>query len=271
MKKGFKKQGNTNALYHPRIPRTLQLATRRPNQRYLRFVKNMVLKITPQANEQHVNFCCRANSIGDIMVKNGSQMTANSIVAQGSDYQPVWPSTEGQPVTDCESFDKWKDRFQHFTILGSKVSLTYEPIGTNAGEPTTLYLGVGGIESQIQNVTDMNSISKLPYYKRAQILGSATQGFGQGKRLYQFYSSKKFEGVRDVIDNQQLRGRFPNQVTGDLLNQPGEQSFFYWGIINTVPNAAVAPCAGIMRARVEYIVHLSEPTNSNITTNNVML
>ena len=116
----------------------------------------------------------------------------------------------------------------------------------------------------------MDSISKLPYYKRAQILGSATQGFGQGKRLYQFYSAKKFEGVKDVVDNSQLRGRFPNQTTGDPLNQPGEQSFFYYGIVNTVP-AAVAPSAGIMRIRVEYIVHLSEPTNSNITTNPVFL
>ena len=271
-KKGFKKQGPTNKMYHPRIPRTLQLATRRPNQRYLRFVKNMVLKITPAAGEQHVNFCLRANSIGDIMVVNGSQMTANSIIAQGSDYQPNWAGA--QPVCDVESFEKWKDRFQHFTVLGSKTSLTYEPIGTNAGEPATLYLGVGGIQGQVQNINDMDSISKLPYYKRAQILGSATQGFGQGKRLYQFYSAKKFEGVKDVIDNQQLRGRFPNQTTGDPLNQPGEQSFFYYGIVNTVPATtapAVAPSAGIMRIRVEYIVHLSEPTNSNITTNNVFV
>lgn len=234
----------------------------------------MTWKITPGGTTQHVNFCLRANSIGDIMVKNGSNQPAQSIVAQGSDYQPTWPSTEGQPVTDVESFDKWKDRFQHFTVLGSKASLTYEPIGTTAGEPCTLYLGIGGIESQVQNVNDMDSISKLPYYKRAQILGGATNGFGQGKRIYQFYSAKKFEGVKDVIDNQQLRGRFPNQVTGALLNQPGEQSFYYFGIINTVPaltgGAPVnPPSSGIMRCRVEYIVHLSEPTNTNITTNNV--
>lgn len=269
-RKGFKRQGPTNALYHPRIPRTLQLATRRPTQRYLRFVKNMTWKLSPTGAEQHLNFCIRANSIGDIMVVNGSQLTADSVIAQGADYQPVWGGG-GQPVTDVESFDSWKNRFQHFTVLGSKASLTYEPIGTNAGEPATLYIGVGGISGQVQNVNDMDSISKLPYYKRAQILGSSTQGFGQGKRLYQFYSAKKFEGVKDVIDNQQLRGRFPNQTTGDLLNQPGEQSFYYFGLCNTVPNASVAPSAGIMRMRVEYIVKLSEPTNTNITTNDVML
>lgn len=272
-RKGFKKQGNTNSMYHPRVPRTLQLSTRRPTQRYLRFVKNMTWKLTPSGTEQHVNFCCRANSIGDIMVINGSQMTTNSIVAQGSDYQPDW-SGAGQPITDVESFDQWKSRFQHFTVLGSKASLTYEPIGTTSGEPCTLYLGVGGIANQITNVNDMDSISKLPYYKRAQILGGATTGFGQGKRLYQFYSAKKFEGVKDVIDNQQLRGRFPNTTTGDPLNQPGEQSFFYFGIVNTVPALvapSVPPSSGIMRARVEYIVKLSEPTNTNITTNPVLV
>lgn len=231
----------------------------------------MTFKVVPNAAiNQHMNFCVRANSIGDIFVTNGSQLANNTVVAQGADYQANW-GAGGQPQTNVESYDQWSQRFQHFTVLGSKLSLTYEPIGTVAGEPSTLYAGVAGIANQISATTDMDAISKLPYYKRAQILGSSTQGFGIGKRLYQFYSAKKFEGVKDVIDNQQLRGRFPNSVTGDLLNQPGEQSFYYFGVVNTVASTGSAPSPGIMRARVEYIVKLSEPTNTNITTNPVMV
>lgn len=190
-RKGFRKQGNTNNMYHPRVPRTLQLSTRRPTQRYLRFVKNLTYKITPNVSiNEHMNFSIRANAIGDILVINGSQLANNSVKAQGLDYQPSWlPGS--QPITNVESYDNWSNRFQHFTVLGSKLSLTYEPIGTLAGEPSTLYCGVAGVSNQISQNTNMDTISKLPYYKRAQILGSSTQGFGVGKRLYQFYSAKK--------------------------------------------------------------------------------
>lgn len=238
----------------------------RPNQRYLRFVKNLTWKITPNASiNEHINFSIRANAIGDIMVINGAQLAPSTVKAQGLDYQPN-TGAGGQPITNVESYDNWKSRFQHFCVLGSKLSLTYSPIGTLAGEPSTLYCGVAGVSNQISVSTTMDTISKLPYYKRAQILGSSTQGFGVGKRLYQFYSAKKFEGVKDVIDNQQLRGRFENSNTGDTYLPPGEQSFFNFGIVNTVANPGSAPSPGIMRARVEYIVKLSEPTNTNQTT-----
>ena len=48
---GFRAQGPTNSFYHASIPRTLQIATRRPMSATLRFVKNYTIKITPSLRD----------------------------------------------------------------------------------------------------------------------------------------------------------------------------------------------------------------------------
>lgn len=271
-KKGFNKAGKTNKLYHSSIPRTLQVATRRYNSQMLRFVKNLVYEVNPQTLSENIFLSIRANSIYDILQNNGSQNQPGTWLPQDDVEYPV---TAGH-IVNADGWDAWRERFQHFTVIGSKLQVTYQPTqlsvvdtagtanGTVAQAPSTLYITLSGVANQISNTTAMRAIVNLPYLKRGAI-HSNVQG-QNGKRLYSFYSAKKFEGVKDVIDNQQLRGRFLNSFGS--ANQVSEQSFFNVGICPTVENTLGGssdkkPPGGIIMLKVEYIVKLTEPTDTN--------
>lgn len=261
MKKGFRKAGSTNKLYHPAIPRTLQIATRRTNSQMLRFVKNMTFGIAPQPLAENIFLTIRANSINNILVNNGSQNQPGTWNAQDNlDYG------SGVAVVNADGWGDWNERFQHFTVMGSKCQVTYEPIDVQYGPtgapkfiPTTLYINLAGVNGAIDPLTACKDVIKKPYTKRAQILQSSAAG---GKRLYSFYSAKKFEGVSDVLDNSNLRGRLGTGAP------PSENSFYNIGLVPTISNAlggAVTQTVpgGILRVKMEYIVKLTEPTLTN--------
>lgn len=279
--RGFKKQGSVNSMYHSAIPRTLQIATRRTNSVTLRFVKNLCYTIDPVkdlAAQWNYNFSIRANSIYDILQQNGSPLNENGPVIQAQD--PEYNPTLGV-VTNADGWERYRLQYQHFTVLGSKIQTTCQPMtwssvsdGSNDVAPATTYIQLSGVSNQITRISPMRSIVKYPYVKRAQILAAPGGGGinAAGTRLYQFYSARKFEGVKDVVDNQQLRGRFENNF-GQAL-QPGEQSFFNVGLVNTMNQssypidtaAAKKPPKCLFRIKVEYIVKLTEPTNTNDVT-----
>ena len=98
--KNFSKVGNTNKLYHPSVPRTLQIATRRHKSQMLRFVKNMTFGVQPQQFSENIFLTIRANSIYNILQQNGSQNQGGTWNAQNAlDYGT------GQLVVNAEGWD----------------------------------------------------------------------------------------------------------------------------------------------------------------------
>lgn len=284
--KYFKPMGNTNNLYRPRIPRTLQIATRRPTYTTLRFVKNMTFKVEPQLNQTQgvpINAqqnCCltiNANAITNILPysvgNNGTNFQENTNIGQiwysqnPTDYGP--PLTVGQGVvTHAEGVERFQDIYKHYTVLGSRCQVTYEPYGTNSGDPATLYIGLNSAPANaITPLSDMADINSQPYFKRAQVLGNPNAGSGQGVRVYQNYSARKFEGVKDPTDNSILRGSFPTSDPVAASVEPNEKTFYKVGIMNTISeatgNQGVAAPRGVMRIKVEYITRVTEPTQKN--------
>jgi hypothetical protein len=257
----FSKVGNTNKLYHPSVPRTLQIATRRHKSQMLRFVKNMTFGVQPQQFAENIFLTIRANSIYNILQQNGGQNQGGTWNAQNSQNYGT-----GQAVVNAEGWEEWKDRFQHFTVMGSKCQVSFEPIsvgynaqGSSRFEPATLYCNLSGVTGAITPNTACKDVVAKPYTSRAQILASNARS---GKRIYGFYSTKKYEGVKDVMDNSNLRGRLG---TGAV---PNEGSYFTVGLVPTVANALGAEPTnplpnGIFRVKLEYIVKLTEPTLTN--------
>lgn len=274
-RKGFKAVGPTNSLYRNSIPRTLQIATRRNTKQVLRFVSNQCYKVIPGGNVggmENVFLKFRANSIYDINVGNSGNGALN---ANGTwDPQDAAAYGPSQATINAEGWDDWKDRYSHFTVLGSKISVTYEPIGidgANVAVPCTAYINLAGNTSQIATGSEMSLINKLPYTKRASMVPAQTnsQGGGlvssstwnnQGVRMYHFYSTKSFEGVKDVSDNEQLKG---NMLSSPAVPQEG--SFFTVGLRNTIPSGTATDrmLNGILRVKIEYITLLTEPTSTN--------
>ncbi|AXH77522.1 MAG: putative capsid protein [Circoviridae sp.] len=259
--KNFGKVGSTNKLYHPSVPRTLQIATRRHSSQMLRFVKNMTFGVQPQQFAENIYLTIRANSIYDILSQNGGQNQPGTWNAQNNLAYGT-----GVNVVNAEGWNEWSPRFQHFTVMGSKCQVSFEPIsvgynaqGSSRFEPATLYCNLSGVSGAVTTTTACKDVISKPYTSRTQILASNARS---GKRLYGFYSAKKFEGVKDVMDNSNLRGRLG---TGAV---PNEGSFFTVGIVPTVANALGAQPTnplpnGIMRVKMEYIVKLSEPSLTN--------
>lgn len=274
-KKGFRPVGSVNKLYRNPNPRTLQIATRRNTKQTLRFVSNQTYKVNPGGTVggmENVFLKFRANSIYDINVGNNGNGALNAnltfIAQDPAKYGPT------QPLVNAEGWDDWNSRYAHFTVLGSKIQVTYEPIGidgANVAVPTTAYINLAGNTSQISTGTEMSVINELPYTKRASMVPSQTnsqQGglvssstwANNGVRLFSFYSTKSFEGVQDVKDNEQLKGAMLASPQA-----PAEGSFFTVGLRNTIPSGTATNrmLNGILRVKIEYITLLTEPTSTN--------
>lgn len=274
--RGFKPLGNTNSFYHPTVPRTLQLSTRRPTTAVLRFVKNYTIKVTPslttppaQAKNTFISF--RANSIVDVIKDYGEA----SGVGNDFRFQDITTDFVSTPLQNAEGVLDWKERFSEFVVLGSKISITYDSLPGAVMVPSTLYVQLTGSSGNVTTSTEMATINKYPYVQRARILngGTVTQNNTSrpGARLASFYSTKKFENVTNPNDCDQLRGHFTNSVATPANNGvPEEQSFYNVGICPTFPHSPPvpglndSPCPpGILTVRVEYITKLCEPTLTN--------
>lgn len=280
--KGFKPLGNTNSFYHPTVPRSLNIATRRPNSAVLRFVKNYTIKVTPslttapaQAKNTFISF--RANSIVDVVKDYGEA----SGVGNDFRFQDINTDFVSTPLQNAEGVLDWQERFAEFVVLGSKITLTYDSMPGAAMVPSTVYVQLTGSSGNVTSSTEMATINKYPYVQRARILNGGISAQNRnistrpGARLASFYSTKKFEGVVNPMDCDQLRGHFTNSIATPPNNGvPSEQSFWNIGIVPTFPfsppvpglNDSPAP-PGILTVRIEYITKLCEPTLTNKVSN----
>jgi len=283
--RGFKPLGSTNSFYHSSVPRTLQLSTRRPTSAMLRFVKNYTIRVSPSlttgagAQAQNTWISFRANSIVDVVKDYGEA----SGVGNDFRFQDINTDFVSTPLQNAEGVLDWKERFSEFVVLGSKISLTYDSMPGASMVPSTVYVQLTGSAGNVATSTEMATINKYPYVQRARILNGGISAQNRnistrpGARLASFYSTKKFEGVVNPMDCDQLRGHFTNSVATPANNGvPTEQSFFNIGICPTFPhsppvagvNDAPAP-PGILTVKIEYITKLCEPTLTNQVSNYV--
>lgn len=262
--------------YRLSVPRTIQNATHRNKSQMLKFSKNMVYKIRPGGTVGGMENCFlqfRANSIYNIFANNGASNAGGTWSSQDATaYGPL------VPLVNADGYSDWSNRYFHSTVVGSKITVTFEPTGidsalataTNA-VPCTLYIIKSGSDASIGTGTEMATINALPYTKKAHITpqsstfgtaGSATYRSTnqQGCRLSMGYSAKSFEGVTSVLDNDQLKGQM-----GAAPAIPADVSFFTVGLRNMFPSGAAvdAMISGVLNVKIEYTAILTEPTITN--------
>lgn len=253
--KYFRTRGQSKS-YRMSKPRTLQIATRRNPNQILRFVVNQTYYYdgTKTASNDTAVLHFKANSIFQ------SQSPTSNI---SGEWLPQDPTLYSNYVPDAiqqnaEGWNEWSSRYQHFAVLGSKIQSTFEP--TTTGKACVHFHHLSGVAGAITNSTTMADINKLPYTFRNSIVATTVQRGNTGSRMSQQYSGKKFEGVNNVSDNSNLRGSFAGAA-------PGELSHFYVGLAPVVhtgdPGGSNTLPQGVFRIKVEYIVLLKEPTESN--------
>lgn len=251
--------------YRTAIPRTIQIATRRNYNQTLRFVINQSYVYdgtkTPNGKTAFLNY--RANSIFH------SQLPNSLNVGEWKSQEPsVYDNLAATALTpNATGWDQWTERYQHFCVVGAKMTYTFEPITT--GVPAILCSHLSGVSGALNTNTTSAQINKLPFTYRHSLASNGvfqSSSSSPGVRGNCLYSAKKFEGVKDVIDNSNLRGRFANPLltppqTG---NPPSEQTYFYLSMSPVDPNSTGNMPSGVFRVKVEYITMLKEPTDSNL-------
>lgn len=266
-RKGKKRGYKAKNKYRSRIPRTLQIATRRPTSISLKFVKNLIYKVNPggaDGTNENTYLTIRANSIYNILQQDGGIQSAGTWTPQDDLYAPG-------NVVNAEGWDDWRLRFQHYTVLGSRISATYAPMNdsNDAREvnEAVFYLTKSGAVGTVNGLTQAKNINKLPYTRKAAIKAGET-GIGKGGSISMNYSAKRFEGLNSVIDNATMKGQFENPFANAA--QPLERSYFNVGICSTIPNSVLPP-KGILKIQISYIVKLTEPTSTNQVTARTLL
>lgn len=268
-KPGRKAKAVPRKNYRSAIPRTLQIATKRNKNMRLKFTLNQTWLVDPSKLTNPTDalvFSYRANSIFQSHMPTLSATTAAAAISQDPALYSMNGSATPVVQQSAEGFDTWSDRFQHFTVSGSKISYTFEPTGAQA--PGIFVSHLSGVSGAIQSSTSAVRLNKLPYTTRHAITPkSSSIGIfaSDGIRGSRTYSARAFESVTDPNDNSNLRGRFANSLVSPPVvgASPTEQSFFYLALAPIDPATTLAVGSGVLRVKIEYIVSLREPTDSN--------
>lgn len=249
--------------YRTTIPRTIQIATKRNLNQTLKFVLNQswVLDPTVMAAGQTMNLQYGANTIFESHLPGAADGQA---LAYKSQDPTLYNNQTSLGIKQhADGYNDWAPRYQHFCVVGSKLTYTWEPTGT--GVPCTMFAHLSGVTPAIIASTNSAAINKLPFTNRHSIASiGVSSPKSAGVRGDLKYSARSFEGVTDPDDNSNLRGRFGNTSSGGVGLNPGEQSYYNIAFAPVDPATAGKMPGGVLRVRIEYITKLKEPTESNM-------
>lgn len=257
-KKQTRKSGSKSSNYRMPSARTIQIATRRNVSQTLRFVVNQsyVYDGSKTAAGKTAVLQYLSNSIFNYQTP--SSTTSGEFASQDpSLYDNLVASAKSPNAT---GWDEWTERYQHFIVVGSKMTYTFEP--TSTGVPSILFAHLSGTGGAVSANTTSAQMNVKPYIKRHSIAQSFLYG-NNACRGSIAYSARKFEGCTDPDDVDEIRGRFANTPLGTLGSRPTETSHFFLSLSPVDPSAGTAMPSGVIRTKIEYIVHMREPTETN--------
>lgn len=214
-----------------------------------RAAKRYVKKILGTSNRM-VGF--PANKIGkfrycDIITLDPATATpsVHHFCANGL-HDPDITGTGHQPL----GWDQWKNFYNHYTVIGSKMTLRVVPNLSTSSVPAatvTIFLN----DDTTLDVTN-------PFIRMEKGLGTTklfnpNQGMDKSIMLRSFFSAKKFFSVKDVKDNLTRLGA----VTGA---NPSEQAIFTI-VYGPADNSSTSTPACQFAVTIDYIVQFSEPAD----------
>lgn len=144
-------------------------------------------------------------------------------------------------------FDQWSNFYQQYLVIGAKATFTVDTWGSAQGDSVVVVAKTS--ESSTWAFTDLNTLMEENKTK-FRFLTSRTGSKNLG-RVSAFYSPKKIHGIKDVRDNQHLRGE-----CSPTSSAPTQQAYFHVGVggMNPADNPTAVNC----RVLIEYRVLFSE-------------
>lgn len=143
-------------------------------------------------------------------------------------------------------FDQWMAFYEHFVVLGSKITLMFQTTGLQPSDGN----GIVGVYLKANSIQEISTIPELieqqnSVYKPISPIGGSNSTVIMQKN----YSAKKFLGRASVLSDPTLKGT----ITAD----PTESAYYeiVVGASNNGDNLGSVRCL----VKIEYIVALIEP------------
>lgn len=148
--------------------------------------------------------------------------------------------------------DEWATFYNHFTVLGSKITATYFAASAGAANAAGCVVKVSDTGTWLQ--TNLDTIIEQNRSKVGHLMP-----LGSGRdmiNLVAYYNPKTFFGVTNPSDEHDLRG-----ITGGGGASPTEQAYFHCGTSATAPGDNPGPIN--LRILIEYKVLFTERKDLN--------
>lgn len=157
-------------------------------------------------------------------------------------YKPNITSSGHQP----RGFDQLMTMYDHYTVIGSKLTVTYSNAGAGAGG--TLLVGIACKDGPVVFVDKNDYMEGRNVVSRA-LLRSSVQDEPHAVTLSKTCSTRKFLGVSKPLANALIRG--------DFTTNPSEQAYYHLfaSIMTGTADATQIECSVV----IDYLVVLTEP------------
>lgn len=166
----------------------------------------------------------------------GAAVAATHVFSCTGLYDPDVTGTGHQPL----GFDQWMQFYDHYTVLGAKISVT--ALNNNTGDAFCVGLVVKDSLTAITEIPRLKEqSSNYKYIARA--------GSKDMVSLSRKFSTKKFFSKGHVMDDPELKGT--------ISTNPTEQAYFHlWCCpFDEASDEGTLRC----NVQIDYIVQLSEP------------
>lgn len=162
-----------------------------------------------------------------------SGFPVTSYYSLNSIYDPWVTGVGNQPM----SYDQWSSFYGRYTVLGAKATVTYFPTSNN-------YIGVTSI---VEDQTPHLSLSGAIEARTAKRVDVSFRGV-RPQKVVQFYSAKKWRGVKDIMDD--------DTQTSTFASNPSRQDYLE---VNVIPLASENVPPVYYTIEIDYVVMLTDP------------
>lgn len=186
----------------------------------------------------------KLNYVETISLDPGAGLAADYVFSANGMYDPNISGIGHQPL----GFDQWMTFYDHYTVVGSKISVTLHSSGDTNIASNSGYIGLLLMDSSTSQtgtshdyLIEQGKTSYKPY-------GESSSSGGIVK-LFRKMGTKKFFGRKNVMDNSDLRG--------SASANPAEQN--YWHLWVSPINLSYDPVAVYITVKITYTAILTEP------------
>lgn len=177
-----------------------------------------------------------------VNIDAGAGTTATAVFAANDLYDPNVAVGGHQP----RGFDQWMAFYNHFCVIGARIKVTFMSQGGTAG--TDSFLCAISVHDDTTTGTSYNDLLE----NTGAVTGYCGTGTGAGtKTLYKKFSSKKFFGVTNILDDDKFQGT--------VAASPAEQAFFHITVAAADGSSDPNNCSAAVQ--IEYIAVLRERKN----------